>query len=73
MQGTRQVAERMVNAQKAFVQLVMEKGFTRKQAEKIMTVYLKNKIAKLDAAMGRITVKHGAFWELDVLRNAANL
>ena len=68
--GTLQVAQRIINAENGFVQLIMEKGFTKTEAEKAMLALLKLKAAKLDPVMGRITMKHGAYWEGDVLRNA---
>lgn len=68
--GTRSVAQRIVNAEKSFIQLVMEKGFSRAEATKIMQTYLKLKVAKLDPVGGVIRVQHGAFWELEPLRNA---
>lgn len=70
--GTWQVAQRMVNAENNFLQLVMEKGFSREEAIKIMQTYLKLKVAKLDAVNGVISLKHGAYWESDTLRNALN-
>lgn len=72
IKGTRAIAERIVNAENTFVQLIMEKGFTREEANKAMRTMLKLKVAKLDPVGGCITMKHGAFWEADVLRNAVN-
>lgn len=70
--GTRSVAQRIVNAENAFIQLVMEKGFSRAEATKIMQTYLKLKVAKLDPVGGVIKLQHGAFWELQTLQNALN-
>lgn len=72
IKGTRAIAQRIVNAENDFVQLIMEKGFTREEANKAMRTMLKLKVAKLDPVGGRISMKHGAFWESDVLRNAVN-
>ena len=70
MDGTKQVAQRIVNGENRFVQLVMEKGFTRDEAEHIMSVYRKARVLKIDAVLGQFQVKHGAFLDSDVLRNA---
>jgi hypothetical protein len=35
-----------------------------------VTFYRKIKVVKLDAIGGTITVKHGAFWDADVIRKA---
>lgn len=66
------LAQRIANAEAGFVQVVMEKGFTHEEATKAMHTMLKLKVAKLDVRIGRITVKHGAFLEPAVIRNAVN-
>lgn len=68
----RAVAQRIVNAENDFVQCIMEKGFTKEQATNAMRTLLKVKAAKLDPVVGRISMKHGMYWDLDILRNAAN-
>lgn len=45
-----------------------EKGFTRDQAQTAMRIMLRLKVAKLDIVSGRISVKHRAFLESDVIR-----
>lgn len=70
MEGTYQIAQRIINAEKGFTQLIMEKGFTKDEAGKVMLTLLKLKMAKLDPVMGRITMKHGAYWDNEVFRNA---
>lgn len=72
MNGTKQVAQRIVNAEQDFVQMIMEKGFTREDAFKAMHTMLKLKVAKLDPIIGRISVKHGAYLEIEAIRNAVN-
>lgn len=68
------MAQRAVNAENAFVvELIRAGGISETDAVKVMNLYLKEKIAKLDYGIGRINVKHGAFWERDVIRRAANL
>jgi hypothetical protein len=67
------IAERMVSAEKSFCELVIDRiGCTKEEAEKVLSVYLKEKIAKMDAVNGKITLKHGIFWENDILKNAIN-
>ncbi len=62
---------RIENAHNKFNEQVMEVlNCTEQEANLIKDVYLKNKIAKCDANIGRIHVKHGAFWEKDVLNRA---
>jgi predicted TIM-barrel enzyme len=70
--GTKAVATRIVNAEENFVQIIIEKGFTKDEAFKAMRTMLKLKVAKLDAIIGRITVKHGAYLEASSIRNAVN-
>jgi hypothetical protein len=58
------VFNRMEMAQTSFIADVMEQfGFTQTEAEKILRVYRKLKVMKLDVAMGRYNLVHGAFWE----------
>lgn len=72
--GTRDIAQRIVNAENNFVQTLIEQGdISRSQAEKVMSFYLKNKLAKMDAVIGRISVKHGAYLDKDVIRRAAGM
>ena len=70
--GTKQIAQRIVNAEEAFIEVLMAKGFNREEAVKAMGVMLKLKVAKLDAVSGTIRVKHGIYLEVDVIRNAVN-
>jgi hypothetical protein len=59
-----------MNATQKFIQFVMEKGFTQAEAETILVVYKKARVIKLDKFMPAFEVKHGAFLDTDVLRNA---
>ena len=70
--GTRSVAQRMVNAEESFIQIIREKGFSREEAIKAMGTMLRLKVAKLDPVNGRIDVKHGAFLDAAAIRNAVN-
>jgi hypothetical protein len=66
--GTRQIAQRIVNAEEGFIQIIRDKGFTRDEAIKVMETMLRLKLAKLDPVMGCVNVKHGALLESEVIR-----
>jgi hypothetical protein len=71
MDGTRQVARRIVNAEESFMATVIERtGCTAHEAAKVLSVYRKAKVVKMDAVGGTLKVKHGVFWDADILRNA---
>lgn len=71
MQGTEQIARRIINAENAFIETIMNiAGCNKAEAKKVMRLYLKERLAKCDAVIGRITVKHGAYLEADVIRRA---
>lgn len=74
MNGTKQVAQRMVNAENLFIENVMEIAkISKEDAEKVFQVYLKEKIIKLDAVMGVYKIMHGAFYEMPVIKRAIDL
>ena len=65
------MATRAATAEANFAEtLVNIAGITEAEAEKVMALYLKEKIAKIDHVNGRISVKHGVFLEADVIHNA---
>ncbi len=65
------IAQRINNAEESFTNALVEiADITTEEAHKVMNLYLKNKLAKLDAVNGTIKVKHGAFLEKDVILNA---
>jgi hypothetical protein len=68
--GTKAVAERMAATERRFIDFVMEKGFTREQANTIMTVYTKVKAVKFDYVGGQFSLTHGDFAEADVMTRA---
>lgn len=71
MDGTRQIAQRMVIAEETFVQTVQElTGCTREEAAKALTTMRKLRVVKLDSAMGRYRATHGAYMEPEALRRA---
>ena len=73
-QGFQNIAQRMANAEKDFADIILSRiDCGDYVARKIVAYYLKNKLAKLDAVNGRITVNHGALLERDILIRAARL
>lgn len=72
-EGSRHVAQRMVNAADCFVSMLIEMhGITKIEAYKVLTEYRKAKVVKLDAVGGRYNIKHGVFLDRDVIQNAIN-
>lgn len=72
--GFRDIATRMHNAAENFIGSVVEQfGTTRPQAEKVLRVFRKAKAVKLDPIMGRYELRHGGFWESDVIQRAIEL
>lgn len=70
------IAQRMVNAENKFARLIVDSAAepcTLDEAHAVTALYLKNKIARMDAVMGRITVTHGAYLEPDVISNALEM
>lgn len=71
MEGTKQVAQRIVNAENAFIATIKNiVGCTDESAAKVLAVYRKYKIVKLDPIGGVINVKHGMYLDVDVILNA---
>lgn len=69
--GNRDTAQRMVNAENSFIESLMRTAnITEPQAEKVLAFYRKIKVVKMDIVGGTITVKHGAFWDRDVIHRA---
>ena len=68
------MATRAANAEANFVEILMNvAGITEAEAEKVMNLYLKEKLAKLDYVNGNIRVKDGFLLDVDVIHNAAAL
>ncbi|KWK69107.1 hypothetical protein WT82_15040 [Burkholderia stagnalis] len=71
MEGTKQIAQRIVNAEENFIETVQAiTGCSREEGEKALNTMRKLRVIKLDVAGGRYMAKHGAFMEADALRNA---
>jgi len=74
MNGTHQIAQRYVNAEENFFNNVIAiSGCSKVDAEKVLSVFIAAKVAKIDPIIGRVIVKHGAFMETQVIQNAINL
>lgn len=67
------MATRADNAIRAWRELCSGFGFTSDQADKILKVYQKERIVKLDWGIGHYNVKHGAFMEKNVLQRALDI
>jgi hypothetical protein len=62
---------RIENAHQDFVETIKRCGdISRDDAIKVKAFYLKKRLAKIDTGIGRISVKHGAYLEADVIRRA---
>jgi hypothetical protein len=69
--GARRVAQRIANAEAGFVSSVMERiECSKEDALKVLFVYRKARVVKLDAVSGVYRVSHGAFWDREVLIRA---
>jgi hypothetical protein len=69
--GFKNVATRLVNAENNFIEVLMTLGeISKAEAEKVLAVYRKHKLVKMDAVMGVLSVKHGAYLEKEVIGNA---
>jgi hypothetical protein len=67
----RSVAQRVVNAENDFIEVLMNLGgISHADAAKAMGTMLRLKVAKLDPGIGRINVKNGAYLDRDVIRRA---
>lgn len=65
------MAIRIENAARAFKDnLVSQFGLSNSQAEKVLGVFIRIKAIKLDAIGGVYRLKHGAFWDKDVIQRA---
>ena len=71
MVGAEAVAYRMENAFNGFSQVVANFGeCSIAQGRAVADYYLRIKVAKMDAVLGRIIVKHGAFLDYSTIREA---
>ena len=69
--GMKNVACRMVAAENNFVEVLMNFGeISKADAEKVLVVYRKLKLVKMDAVNGVMSVKHGAYLDKATIANA---
>ncbi len=67
----RDMATRADNAVIQFVENIMESGGIGKADAKLVAgLYFKERLAKIDYGIGHVQVKHGAFYDADVIRRA---
>lgn len=68
------VAQRMVNAQEDFVSMLSDLyPLSNDEARTAFSTYKKNRLLKYEAGIGRYTVLHGAFLDLEVVLRAAGV
>lgn len=66
--------QRVRNAESDFIAVIINiADCSEIDARKVMGVYLKNRLAKMDKQIGHINVVHGVFLERDVIQNAIDL
>lgn len=71
---SQQIAERIEQAYTSFAAIVRQfSRCTEAEAAQVTALYLKLKVAKLDAVHGVIRVTHGAYLDASSIRNAINL
>jgi len=71
MQGTRQVAQRIVNAERAFAETIQGIApCTDAEAAAVTALYRRLRVAKLDPVGGTIRVTHGAYLDREAVDNA---
>lgn len=66
--GVKVVTDRILRAADDFIALVADKGFSTEEAGKIFGAYLKTKAIKFEGH--GYVVKHGGFWDREVLERA---
>ena len=67
------VVQRGENAVDGFISDIAEQfGFSVSEAEHILRVFLKERIARIDYGIGKVQIKHGAYWEREVMEEALN-
>jgi hypothetical protein len=69
--GTRAVGQRAANAEIHGIGIIQDiSGLSKADAEKVLAVFIKEKIAKFNIGLGVTDFKHGAFLEKDVMLRA---
>ncbi len=73
-EGNKNTAQRIVNAEQDFTEILMFLGGCSVDDARIgMAYYLKKKIAKLDPVSGTVRVAHGAFLDKGAILEAVSL
>jgi hypothetical protein len=68
------MAARIVSAENNFIEVLMNLGgISKADAEKVLSVYRKLKLVKINAVSGVLSVKHGAYLDREVIQNALTL
>ena len=71
MQACKNIAQRSINAENNFINSVMEQfNFSQNEAERILSVYKKYKLVKIDYVTGQFNLKDGRFWDRYPMENA---
>lgn len=66
------MAQRLLNARQAFAEVLVELGgISPEQAERLMNLMLRHKVAKVDYQLGRINVSHGFYLDRYVIQQNA--
>jgi len=72
--GFKDIAQRIDNAMVGFVESIERLGgLNADDAQVVANFYLKSKLAKMDAVIGRISVKHGAYLDKPILVKALEM
>ena len=57
-----------------FMESIVEQfGFTSTEAQKIYDVFVKANVLKIDKVNGSVMMKHGAFWDKEVMLRALEM
>ena len=73
-QSFKDMAQRIENAEKAFREVVQQTtGCDEAAANKVLRLYVKERLAKVDVGIGAVQVKHGALLGRDVLLRAIDM
>ncbi len=74
MKGSFAIEQRRINAEKKFIDNVTEQfGYSKEQAICILNVFIKVKAVKFDSGIGSYQLKHGIYWEKEVMDRALTL
>lgn len=65
------MAARMAQAEENFIDNIARAGgISKVAAAKVLAVYRRHRVVKMNAVSGEITVKHGGFMDRDVILRA---